>query len=212
MLRQKGLTLIELMIAMLLSILVTGMIISMFTSSIGGHAQAIRTMRLNQDMRIAMDMMVRDIRRAGYWSGTNVASNPHATALSGSLPIGIFDFGVGTDNCVIVSYDEDIDGSTAAEEFFGFRLNGNDLESLNSTSAAVANPTCASAFSNGWNDLLDSNTVRVNTLSFTRYPLTAASFAASPNKTVTITLDASSLLDTNIRTVIIEEVRVRNEF
>ena len=212
MLKQKGLTLIELMIAMVLSLLVTGMVISMFTSSIGGHAQAIRTMRLNQDMRIAMDMMVRDIRRAGYWSGTDVASNPHATALSGSLPIGVFDFGAGTDNCVIVSYDSDADGATAAEEFFGFRLNGNDLEALNSTSSAVSNPTCASTFSNAWNDLLDSNTVQVNELSFTRYPLNAASFAASPNKAVTITLDATSLLDTNIRTVIIEEVRVRNEF
>jgi type IV pilus assembly protein PilW len=212
MLRQKGLTLIELMIAMLLSILVTGMIISMFTSSIGGHAQAIRTMRLNQDMRIAMDMMVRDIRRAGYWSGTNVASNPHATALSGSLPIGIFDFGAGTDNCVLVSYDEDEDAVTTSEEFFGFRLNGTELESLATTSAAVSNPNCASVFNNNWQDLLDTNTVQVNGLTFTTYPASTAAFATSANKSVIIMLDASSLLDPNVRTVITEQVRVRNEF
>lgn len=209
MLNQKGLTLIELMIAMLLSILVTGMVISMFTSSIGGHAQAIRTMRLNQDMRIAMDMMVRDIRRAGYWSGAAVASNAHASLIGGTLPIGIYDFQTGVDNCVLVSYDHDADDTTSNDKVFGYRLlDSGILQTVNQDVASVVGCTTPTA----WQSLLDDNTVQVNDLTFTTYPTLAASFAASPNKTVTITLDARSLLDTNIRTVIVEEVRVRNEF
>jgi type IV pilus assembly protein PilW len=209
MLRQKGLTLIELMIALLLSLLVMGMVISMFTSSIGGHAQAIRTMRLNQDMRIAMDMMVRDIRRAGYWAGTNAASNPHATVLSGSSPIFIS----ATNDCILVSYD--YDSTVASGEFFGYKIQGNELRGLKRDTAPVANPDCDDFTApNDWQNLLDNNTIRVNSLAFASYPVLAASFAASPNKSVTITLDATSLLDTvnDIRTVITEEVRVRNEF
>lgn len=209
MLKEKGLTLIEMMIALLLSLLVTGMVISMFTSSIGGHAQAIQTLRLNQDMRITMDMMVRDIRRAGYWSGTTVASNTHASLIGGTLPIGIFDFQTGTDNCVLVSYDHDSDDTTSNDKVFGYRLlDTGVLQTVNQDLASVAD--CSAGTS--WQALLDDNTVQVNELTFTTYPLLAASFAASPNKTVTITLDASSLLDTNVRTVIVEEVRVRNEF
>lgn len=206
--KQKGITLIEMMIALLLSLLVTGMVISMFSSSIGGHAQAIRTMRLNQDLRIAMDMMVRDIRRAGYWAGTNIASNPHATALSGGLPITIN----GTNDCVVVSYDLDGDADTAVEEFLGFRLNGTELESTKSSSATTTQPGCTGTFSAGWQDLLDTNTVRIDTLDFELYPVLAASWAASPNKSVRITLEGTSLLDTNIKTVLSQEVRVRNEF
>ena len=205
--QQKGLTLIEMLIALVLSLLVTGMVISMFTSSIGGHAQAIRTMRLNQDLRIAMDMMVRDIRRAGYWAGTNVASNPHATALSGGLPISI----TGS-NCVVVSYDLDGDSDTSVEEFFGYRLNGLELETTKSSSATGTQPDCTGTFSAGWEDLLDTNTVQIDTLTFETYPALAASFAASPNKTVLITLEGTSRLDPNIKTVLSEEVRVRNEF
>jgi type IV pilus assembly protein PilW len=209
MLKQKGLTLIELMIALVLSLLVTGMVISMFSSSIGGHAQAIRTMRLNQDMRITMDMIVRDIRRAGYWSGTTVASNSHASLIGGTLPIGIFDFQTGADNCVLVSYDHDADDTTSNDKVFGYRLlDTGVLQTVNQDIASVAGCSTPTA----WQALIDDNTVQVNELTFTTYPLLAASFAASPNKTVTITLDASSLLDTNIRTVIVEEVRVRNEF
>ncbi len=208
MLKEKGLTLIEMMIALLLSLLVTAMVISMFSSSIGGHAQAIQTLRLNQDMRIAMDMIVRDIRRAGYWSGATVASNAHASHIGSTLPIGIFDYQTGTDNCVLVSYDHDDDDTTSNNRVFGYRLlDSGTLQTVSQDVASVVDCTSPTA----WQALLDDNTVQVSELTFTTYPA-AASFAASPNKTVTITLDASSLLDNKVRTVIIEEVRVRNEF
>ncbi|WP_299179841.1 PilW family protein [uncultured Neptuniibacter sp.] len=202
--RQQGLTLIEMMIALVLSTLVMGIVISMFTSSIGGHAQAIRTMRLNQDLRIAMDMMVRDIRRAGYWNGSNPASNPHASAISGNIPVGVFG------NCVILSYDLDEDGSAGVEEFFGYRLNGDDLETI-ALNALASGADCSTPAASSWNDLTDEETVTINSLTFVTYPATAASFAAASNRTITITLDGSSSLDANIRTVLTDEVRVRNE-
>jgi type IV pilus assembly protein PilW len=207
MLKQRGVTLIEMMIALVLSLLVMGMVISMFTSSIGGHAQAIRTMRLNQDLRISMDMMVRDIRRAGYWNSTNLpASNPHATAISGNIPVGVFD-GVGTDDCVVMSYDLDEQGELAVEEFFAYRQNGGDLETLKSDGLSAGTVCPAS----GWNDLTDEETVVIDRLEFITHPATAASFAASSNRTITITLEGHSALDDNIRTVLVDEVRVRNE-
>jgi type IV pilus assembly protein PilW len=206
LIRQKGMTLIEMMIALVLSLIVTGIVITMFSVSIGGHAQVIKTIRLNQDMRIAMDMMIRDIRRAGYWNSTsNPASNAHATAISGSIPVGVFG------NCVILSYDLDEDGSSSAEEYFAYRLNGSDLEHYQTDGALAANADCTSPPANQWYDLTDEETVQINSLTFETYPVTAASFAAAVNRTITITLDGSSKLDSNIRTVLTDEVRVRNE-
>jgi len=210
--RQRGMSLIEIMIALVLSLMVTGMVISMFSVSIGSNAQAIKTMRLNQDLRIAMDMMVRDIRRAGYWNSASGAnSNPHATAISGNIPVGVFNgsTAVGEGSCVILSYDLDEDGSSSVEEFFAYRLNGDDLEIFSTNGSLASGATCSTPGS--WNDLLDEETVTVNSLTFATYPTNATSFAVATNRTITITLDASSALDDNIRTELIDEVRIRNE-
>ncbi|MFW1677252.1 PilW family protein [Pontibacter sp. JAM-7] len=209
--KQLGLTLIELMIGLVLSFIVMGLVIAMFTSSLGIHGQAIKTARLNQDMRVMMDMMIRDIRRAGYWAGTNPASNPHASAISGSTALNVFNVVSGAGDCILLSYDYDGDASSTAEELIGYKLEANDIKSFLLTSSALTTPNCSTTIPGGWSRLNDEKTSTMLGVSFAIAPNTAASFAASTLKVITITLQARSLLDTNITSTLTDTVRVRNE-
>ena len=63
--RDRGFTLIELMITLVLGLVVVGGVMSVFISTYQSNAQNIKMVRLNEEMRAVMSMMSRDIRRAG---------------------------------------------------------------------------------------------------------------------------------------------------
>ena len=66
--QQAGVTLVELMIGLLVGLIVVAAGTNIFSTSIRGQTDNINLTRLNQDMRAMMDIMVRDIRRAGFWT------------------------------------------------------------------------------------------------------------------------------------------------
>jgi len=61
---QKGLTLIELMIAMLLGLMVTATAITIFMTSLISNNDHMSMLHLNQDMRTAMTLITRELRMA----------------------------------------------------------------------------------------------------------------------------------------------------
>lgn len=110
---QKGLTLIELMIAMTLGIFVTGVIVTVFTTIVRSNVENMKMIRLNQELRGAMTFMVDEIKRTGY------SANPAESAFMAS-------FDPTTDFCILYSYDSNGNGerdlSGTEQEEFGFRL------------------------------------------------------------------------------------------
>ncbi|MCX4190368.1 PilW family protein [Methylophaga sp. OBS3] len=62
--KQKGLTLIELMIAMIIGILIIGGVIGMFVTSVRSNADHIKMIELNQEMRVVMSLITRELRMA----------------------------------------------------------------------------------------------------------------------------------------------------
>lgn len=63
---QRGLTLIELMIAMLISSLLIGMVFSIYTRMSVAYRQQSLVTELQQTLRAAQTVMLRDLRQAGY--------------------------------------------------------------------------------------------------------------------------------------------------
>ncbi len=117
--QHQGFTLVELMIAILLGTVALGSLLVVFGSSAKANIESIRTAKLNQEIRSIMDVMSRDIRRAGYWA--DAAKTPDATN-----PFGIIQM---QDNCITYSYDKNDDGVLdLPSETFGFRLNGKAIE------------------------------------------------------------------------------------
>ncbi len=77
--RQKGFTLIEIMIALLLGIFLTSGVIQMFLGSKQSYRMQDNLSRLQENGRFAMYFIARDIRMSGYWgcvkNNDNVITN-----------------------------------------------------------------------------------------------------------------------------------------
>ncbi len=78
---QAGLTLVEIMVALTLSLILLGGVIQIMTSSKQTYRVGDSVSRMQENARFAMEFLSRDIRMAGFWgcgqfSGTNNLLNP----------------------------------------------------------------------------------------------------------------------------------------
>jgi len=186
---QRGVTLIEMMIAMLLGLIITGAIITIFISNVKSSSENIRMIHLNQELRTVVSFMADELKRAGY-SGdpTNaVFTNSWNTATAG---------------CVLYAYDVDGNGALdAGSENFGFRLDNQEVKWGNATSCG--NITQA---------ITDVDTARIST--FTLTPESIMTSASAATQTLYLEVVIVGETDLNPDTVsrrIEETIRVRNE-
>jgi prepilin peptidase dependent protein B len=152
--RQTGVTLVELMIGLLIGLIIVAGGLSVFSNSVRGQADNIKLSRLNQDLRAMMDIMVRDIRRAGFvtsYPDTNFASLKNNPFFSGAVnDIAVYDVG----RCLVYAYnrdDNDADNNNVvgdietpstvdSNERLGFRLNNGKLQMRTS---GTSNENCS---------------------------------------------------------------------
>lgn len=131
---QKGATLVELMIGLALSLIVTSSMVALMGNSLGATSRIIQMTQLTDEMRNAMSMVTRDVRRANYSSAAiHCYSNPDCGADGTTIHS---DVTINTDeNCLIFNLDRNQDnfghGGTAPGgitfsntdfQFGGFRL------------------------------------------------------------------------------------------
>lgn len=235
---ERGISLIELMIAMVLGLLVSAIVIGMYGSTIASTKQAVTTIRLNQELRIAMDAIVRDLRRAGYSPVNAVASNPYASLVrltaTVSAPIGVFgDYNsypnlantASQGDCIMLGYDSSaFDAASGGERVVGYRhaIDGDGgyiatvwgVLGAGDPSPVICN---TSAYGN-WNKLTDERSVRITDVDFifrdeaTSYAaVSLASFAQATVKSIRIFISAESLVDPNVTAELVEDVRIRGD-
>jgi Tfp pilus assembly protein PilW len=63
---RAGFTVVELIVASALSMLIVAVVIFMFTTQRRAYWRERQTNEMKQNMRTAMDMIIRDVRMAGY--------------------------------------------------------------------------------------------------------------------------------------------------
>lgn len=185
--KQSGMTLIEMMIAMLIGLLVTGAVIAIFISNVKSSSENIKMIHLNQELRTVMGFMSDEIKRSGYSADATVASF-------------IDYFNTATANCVLYSYDVNGDGVQTTNEKFGFRLNGNTIQwGSNVVCGANAN----------WQNLTSPNIANITVFSIVPTDLPAGTIII---KQLVITMTGVTTLNpgTASRTIT-ETIRVRNE-
>jgi len=135
---------------------------SIYISAVRGGRTTTSANQLNQEMRALMDIMVNDIRRAGYWgTATTGSANPFTAAATRPViaPGG---------GCIAYSYDAiDLGGTPGAVDNldrFGFRLTGGGVvQAVDPGSATHTATACGSAT---WHDLTDSVSTEVTQLTF----------------------------------------------
>ena len=76
--KQRGFTLIELMISIVIGLIILAAVVGMFVTLIKSDNDNLKSIRLNQELRAAMSLITRDIRRAG--------ANQNAAINSSTIP------------------------------------------------------------------------------------------------------------------------------
>jgi len=163
---EPGFTLIELMISMMLGLIVIGGALSIYISSIKASSDVIKSARLNYDLDSVMQLMVNDIKRAGFSGGATVG----ADNLSSPFTEGAANIQIPNSSCILYAYDYDGDGLLDINggagvlgdqsEFFGFKEEGGVVKVR---SSKIADNDCDG---DGWESITDNKKVLITYLQF----------------------------------------------
>ena len=177
----QGFNIIELMIGLAVGLIIVTAAISVFFTSMRSMADNTKLVRLNQDMRAMMDIMVRDIRRAGFVtsevSNTSfLKNNPYfdSTTSGATTDMAVHN----TDTCILYAYNRDNDSPPVVDsnERLGFRLNTSTGE-LQMRKTGATNENCVTV--GEWETITEPE-VGITGLTFTM---------------TSTTLNATSMLD-----------------
>jgi type II secretory pathway component PulJ len=120
--RQSGATLMEVLVAMSISLVVTSAMIAMMANSLGTTARIVKMTKLADDMRVAMQMMTRDVRRTSYnarsmfcYGNPNCGADEGGPTMAGDITIA------GGGECLTFLLDRDHDGDSTENAGGGFR-------------------------------------------------------------------------------------------
>jgi type IV pilus assembly protein PilW len=131
--KRSGFTLVEILVALVLAGLVSTAIYNVYISQNKSYAVQERVAEMQQNMRVAMYMMKREIRMAGY-DPSGSGNVGFVTALADDDPDKDDNAKKATtdDNRVAFTIDDDKDGTIddADEERVAYRLLGDELQRL----------------------------------------------------------------------------------
>lgn len=192
----RGLSLVELMIALAIGLIVVGAVLAFTLSSLTANSEYVQSTRLSQELRNSMDFISRELRRAGYDQsqlGSIAASSINVPVVPRFSPIHIEndadDDGDSIDDegCVIYAYDRaggtsgtvDLaNGEIRAIRRAMREVDGVDVGVLEvAESASGVTPSCtgaapdytsypASCSSAGWCPLSDPRLIDITALTF----------------------------------------------
>ncbi|MEE8429314.1 MAG: hypothetical protein V3S33_07420 [Gammaproteobacteria bacterium] len=179
--RQFGFTLTELMVGGTVGLIILSASVALYGTMVGAASVSLMETQLSTELRQTIDLITRDLRRAGYWAGEPgidaLVSNPF-TGNGNHVTIDAVR-GESTDSCITFAYDRDQDkhlgvgikgkGGPLTDrdnvEQVGFRLHTGAVESR-------INGAGLSCNQGRWQDLTSSN-IEITQLHFSLRQKTA---------------------------------------
>ena len=190
--RQKGMTLIELLVAGVISIIASAGMVILMSSTLGTGARTIKVTRVAEEMGSSMQFISRELRRANYHAnyavcfgdpdcmGPPTADNPnrldvrtYINSVSNANGLRIANTSWGTNDCLWFWYDRDLTkefGDTAGihEPVGAFRRteeNGDGVGIIQMTTKEAAAPACTADWDDAaWVSITNPALVDVTTL------------------------------------------------
>jgi len=156
----RGFSLMEVLIASSLSLVVTATMIALMSSSLAQTTRLIKMTKLTDDLRVALQLMSRDVRRSNYSANSvNCFANPDCVT-DGSLSSPGDVFISDDQECFIFSMDRDHDGDATENSAGAFRRVVSGGVGVMQMWVGGALPTCESADTN-WAALTDPNDIEI---------------------------------------------------
>jgi type IV pilus assembly protein PilW len=223
----RGWSLIELMLALVLGLLLLTALLQLAAGQVDEQRRLLLESRLTQDLRTAIELVSRDVRRSGYWGDVAVgvwdsarptatlAANPYRGAVLNGPSVAPW-FGY--------SYSRDLteDQVNSNQEKFGLRLNtASQVIEWRLSGSAIAPDE-----RDQWQALTDPALLRVTRLSIRLEeqrqsllgycPLAACSGQAGCpperiQRRMRIELDAQDTRDSRVQRQLATEARLRND-
>jgi Tfp pilus assembly protein PilW len=237
---QSGASMMEVLVAMSISLVVTAAMIALMSNSLGTTARIVKMTKLADDLRITMQMMTRDLRRSSYNASSVYCYGNDACAFPenaldtktvdetlGFVLAGSVDYtdqdNDGVPDCFTFRMDRDHDGNATENDAGGFRRVVDDATGFNVIEmwTGDAAGSCADAAgAAGWVQITDPEVVEVtdfsidDTRSYTEVIQTDG--AGVPTRSllvrkVEVTLEARLILDPQIQRQIVDVISVRND-
>ncbi|MEK6748692.1 MAG: prepilin-type N-terminal cleavage/methylation domain-containing protein [Pseudomonadota bacterium] len=165
---QTGLSLIELMLAMAMGVTLLLGVSQVFSSAVGANTEALRLTHVTQEVRAASNLIVSELRRAGYWLGAQTV------AVGTAIPYGVYQVNA---TCVLYSYDDVL----TALPYRGFRLEGGAIKWMRSATLNLNECTAPTLAS--WTEITETASVNVTALAFADKSacVNITTFATAPN-------------------------------
>jgi prepilin peptidase dependent protein B len=217
----QGFTLIELMLALVLGLFVIGSGSSLLLGQWDTQRRQVLASRLQQEMRHALELIVRDLMRAGHWhhagellppeSTTEVATNPYQDLVPTDTSASTLAYSYDRSRTVL---------AVQATERYGWRLNAN----TNALEMRLSGASLQAGEGDAWQAVSDPQAVRWRALSFRSERLQvpageACSSACAASATdcppqaslrrVTVELEGSAPLDAQLQRRLSATVQLR---
>ena len=220
--RQNGFTLVEALIGMSLSLIVTASMVGLMSGSLGAASRVIQMSQLTDELRNTMSMMSRDVRRANYSTNSVYCYANADCGDPGGDAIQAADVTITTtagDTCMTFGLDRDWDGNANNDGGGAFRrdtvvnargLTVGVIEMWTGTTV----PSCID--SNNWVPITDPEFVDITAFDIAR-PFFEGTIEGEGGTTVTMRtrqvqmqIGGQLVLDNTISRRIEDTVKVRN--
>jgi prepilin peptidase dependent protein B len=148
--QQHGFSLVEMMVGITIGMIVVAGASVMMVNQLDDHRRLVLETQVQQDLRAAADLVLRDLRRAGYhgasangvWARGAAAATPNLYARQTSVNEG------ATELLYSYSRDDVEDGIPNPNEHFGYQVQGGVLKFLYGGN-------------NNWQPVTDPNTLKI---------------------------------------------------
>lgn len=221
--RQHGVGLVELLISAAIGLFLLAGLTDFLGRSLTSSGRNFQDARLTQDLNTAMELMTRELRRAGYSSaaqGPAAAAQAPANPFTQETVVGAGDGGINlaTDGCVLYAYDAPAteNGTLDGAERLGFRLQAGTVQ------AGTSATTCAAGT---WQAVTDPALSEITELTFQyldgngaaaapQRPFVAASGVtwAVCTRLIQVTLTGRLRNDPAVTRTLTQSIRVRNDW
>jgi type IV pilus assembly protein PilW len=150
---QRGLGMVELMVGLAAGALVVAAAGGLAVQHLASHSRLARQAQLDQDLRAAASLVVRELRRAGHWHDSAQAL-PAPGEAAASSPVGALSLQADGDSAAQLgySYSREDEGDHGVRQG-GLRLSAGALQLLLDGA--------------GWQTVTDVQTLRITQLRFT---------------------------------------------
>jgi prepilin peptidase dependent protein B len=211
---ERGMSLVELLVGMVVGLFIVAGATYFVVNFNADNRRMLLEARLNQDMRAAMDVITRDVRRAGYWQNAYKGASYYGQ-VGTPLPYDATGYPTMTPapgttaNAITYAYSKPADPDEVADatEQYGFALANGVLTTTIGTSGAQP-------LTDSGTTVVDTFTATMNAVGIDMVCPGECPVAGCPQsivREVAIVLTAHALTDATVVRTLRNNVRIRND-